>query len=293
MPLALSDPRWNELRSSYGDTDDVIDWLTEAQEKGGLSRERLGDLINEVQHQGDTSTAMYAVATHLIFLAQRATPEDALTFLIHAGIIYANSEAPGAVSCPAFLQEDFTASSSNGAKMLAPLLPLAKDFDAYKWAVAGLAGFIGHRSFARLLDGLDLYEGRFYHSLLDGPFPREVAVNKNWSERHSLATRPIRQAFTMKLKSGFAAEYKKRHDELWPEMAGALRAAGISDFSIFLDEETLTLFAVQKLSDNNTAAILSKSPIVRKWWDSMAPLMEVLPDNEPVSKPLKEVFHLD
>ena len=97
----------------------------------------------------------------------------------------------------------------------------------------------------------------------------------------------------MKLKSGFAAEYKKRHDELWPEMAGALRAAGISDFSIFLDEETLTLFAVQKLSDNNTAAILSKSPIVRKWWDSMAPLMEVLPDNEPVSKPLKEVFHLD
>ncbi len=102
-----------------------------------------------------------------------------------------------------------------------------------------------------------------------------------------------RHAFKMKLRLGFEAEYKKRHDEIWPELAKELRAAGISDYSIFLDEETLTLFAVQKLSDDNTAAKLPNSPIVRKWWNYMAPLMEVQPDNEPVSKPLKEVFHLD
>jgi L-rhamnose mutarotase len=102
-----------------------------------------------------------------------------------------------------------------------------------------------------------------------------------------------RNAFKMKLKPGNVAEYKRRHDEIWPELARALREAGISDYSIFLDEETLTLFAVQKLSDHNTAAALPKLPIVRKWWDSMAPLMEVHPDNEPVAKPLKEVFHLD
>jgi len=97
----------------------------------------------------------------------------------------------------------------------------------------------------------------------------------------------------MKLKPGVAAEYKKRHDELWPELAAELRAAGISDYSIFLDEETLTLFAVQKLSDGHTAAGLPKSPIVRKWWDHMAPLMEVQPDHAPDTKPLREVFHLD
>jgi hypothetical protein len=57
--------------------------------------------------------------------------------------------------------------------MLSPLLPLASDFDAYKWAVAGLAGFIGHHSFARFLDGLDLYQGQFHHVLLDEPFPKE------------------------------------------------------------------------------------------------------------------------
>jgi len=102
-----------------------------------------------------------------------------------------------------------------------------------------------------------------------------------------------RHAFKMKLKPGFVTEYKKRHDEIWPELAAELRAAGISDYSIFLDEETLTLFAVQKLGDKNSAAALPDSPVVRKWWNYMAPLMEVQPDNAPVAKPLPEVFHLD
>ena len=102
-----------------------------------------------------------------------------------------------------------------------------------------------------------------------------------------------RHAFKMKLKPGHIAEYKKRHDEIWPELAAALRAAGVSDYSIYLDEETLTLFAVQKLSDNNTAANLPKHPVVRKWWDCMAPLMETHPDHAPVCGELREVFHLD
>jgi len=106
--------------------------------------------------------------------ARRATAEEALILLTHAGVIYASSDKPGAVACPVFLQEEFTAAASDGAKMLAPLLPLATDLDAYKWAVAGLAGFMGLHSFARFLDGLDLFEGRFHHVLLDEPFPPET-----------------------------------------------------------------------------------------------------------------------
>ena len=102
-----------------------------------------------------------------------------------------------------------------------------------------------------------------------------------------------RNAFKMKLKPGNVAEYKKRHDEIWPELSREIRAAGISDYSIFLDEETLTLFAVQKLADKNSAAALPNSPIVRKWWNSMAPLMETHPDNSPVVCALAEVFHMD
>jgi len=97
----------------------------------------------------------------------------------------------------------------------------------------------------------------------------------------------------MKLKPGVTAEYKKRHDEIWPELQKELRAAGVSDYSIFFDEETLTLFAVQKLSEGNTASQLPQSAIVKKWWKYMAPLMEVNPDNSPVTKPLTEVFYLE
>lgn len=102
-----------------------------------------------------------------------------------------------------------------------------------------------------------------------------------------------RHAFKMKLKPGMAAEYKRRHDEIWPELATELRAAGVSDYSIFLDEETLTLFAVQKLGAHNTAARLPDAPIVRKWWNFMSPLMETHSDHSPVATPLKELFHLD
>ena len=103
----------------------------------------------------------------------------------------------------------------------------------------------------------------------------------------------IRNAFTMKLKPGVVEEYKRRHDEIWPELARALGAAGVSDYSIFLDEETLTLFAVQKLTDGHTADALPQAEVVKRWWAYMAPLMDVHPDNAPVCRNLCEVFHLD
>ncbi len=100
-----------------------------------------------------------------------------------------------------------------------------------------------------------------------------------------------RNAFKMKLKPGFEAEYKKRHDEIWPELSQLLSEAGVSDYSIFLDAETSTLFAVQKLADGHAAAQLPFHPIVRRWWDYMADIMEVNPDHSPVCVPLSEVFH--
>ena len=74
----------------------------------------------------------------------------------------------------------------------------------------------------------------------------------------------IRNAFIMKLKKGYESKYNKRHDKIWPELSEELQKAGISDYSIFLDENTLTLFAVQKLSRDNTAAELPQEPIMRK-----------------------------
>jgi len=102
-----------------------------------------------------------------------------------------------------------------------------------------------------------------------------------------------RNAFKMKLKSGFQEEYKKRHDEIWPELSAEIAKAGVSDYSIFLDEESLTLFAVQKLAEDNTADQFPETEIVKKWWAYMADIMDTNPDNSPVCVPLKEVFHAE
>ena len=102
-----------------------------------------------------------------------------------------------------------------------------------------------------------------------------------------------RAAFKMKLKPGYRDEYKKRHDAIWPELKKLLQNAGIRDYSIFLDEETNTLFAVQKIDGNAGSQDLGKTEIVQKWWAYMADIMETNPDNSPVSIPLPEVFYLD
>jgi L-rhamnose mutarotase len=99
-------------------------------------------------------------------------------------------------------------------------------------------------------------------------------------------------AFKMQLKPGVVDEYKARHDAIWPELAALLHDSGIRDYSIFLDEETLSLFAVLKLTDDNQREALPGHPVMRKWWDYMAPLMEVEPGNKPKEWALKPVFHL-
>ena len=60
-----------------------------------------------------------------------------------------------------------------------------------------------------------------------------------------------RHAFKMKLKPGNEAEYKKRHEDIWPELTKLLTESGISDYTIFLDRETNILFAVQLQADLN------------------------------------------
>lgn len=101
-----------------------------------------------------------------------------------------------------------------------------------------------------------------------------------------------RIAFKMKLYPGQENEYRKRHDELWPELSALLKNIGISDYSIFFDEETHTLFGVFKVNDRGLLEQLPKEPVMQKWWAYMSDIMETNRDNSPVSKVLKEVFYL-
>jgi L-rhamnose mutarotase len=98
-------------------------------------------------------------------------------------------------------------------------------------------------------------------------------------------------AFKMQLKPDVLDEYRARHDAIWPELSALLTESGIYDYSIFLDEQTLSLFAVLKLAEDNTREALPDHPVMKRWWDHMAPLMEVEPDNRPKEWPLPLIFH--
>ncbi len=97
----------------------------------------------------------------------------------------------------------------------------------------------------------------------------------------------------MKVNPGVIEVYKKRHDELWPELHKLLKDAGISEYSIFYDTETQLLFAFQKQEGDKGSQDLGKTDIVKKWWKHMADIMETNPDNSPVSTPLEEVFYME
>jgi len=101
-----------------------------------------------------------------------------------------------------------------------------------------------------------------------------------------------RVAFKMKLIRGFEAEYKKRHDALWPELQTLLKQAGVKDYSIFLDEEANVLFGYLTIGDQTKLADLPSQPVMKRWWAYMKDIMETNEDNSPVTIPLKEVFYL-
>ncbi len=99
-------------------------------------------------------------------------------------------------------------------------------------------------------------------------------------------------AFTMKLHAGKLNEYKKRHDEIWPELVSLLKDAGISDYSIHLDEKSNILFGVLWRTVPNTMGELPNHAIMKRWWAHMADIMETHSNNEPIATPLINVFHM-
>lgn len=101
-----------------------------------------------------------------------------------------------------------------------------------------------------------------------------------------------KHAFKMRLHPGMEAAYRKRHDEIWPELVQLLKAAGVSDYSIHLDAETHTLFGVLWRTDDHGMDDLPSHPVMQRWWAHMADIMDTKLDNEPVSTPLDLVFHM-
>jgi L-rhamnose mutarotase len=101
------------------------------------------------------------------------------------------------------------------------------------------------------------------------------------------------RAFKMQLKAGQVGEYRRRHDEIWPELVALLGEVGVRDYSIFLDITTGSLFAVLRRTEQHRMETLAQHPVMRRWWAHMADLMETDSNKAPVTQPLLPMFHLD
>jgi len=101
-----------------------------------------------------------------------------------------------------------------------------------------------------------------------------------------------RKSFVMSVKPEFELEYEKRHNPIWPELETALKDHGVLSYSIFMDPATHQLFAYAEIEDEARWNAIAQTPVCRRWWAYMKEIMPTNPDGSPVSRELREVFHI-
>ncbi len=102
----------------------------------------------------------------------------------------------------------------------------------------------------------------------------------------------IRKAYVMSVNPDQHAEYEKRHRPIWPELEATLKSHGVLSYSIFLDTATNQLFAYVEIENEEHWNAIASTEICKKWWKHMREIMPSNTDNSPVSKELREVFHI-
>ena len=103
----------------------------------------------------------------------------------------------------------------------------------------------------------------------------------------------IRKSFVMQVNPTAHAEYERRHNPIWPELAEVLKQHGAHHYSIFLDEKRNLLFGFVEIESEARWEAVAQTAICQQWWQHMADIMPSNPDNSPVSDPLREVFYLE
>jgi L-rhamnose mutarotase len=101
----------------------------------------------------------------------------------------------------------------------------------------------------------------------------------------------IRKAWVMKVFADCHGEYKRRHDEIWPELVNMLKEFGAHNYSIHLDPNTNSLFAYLEIEEEEKWSQSAETQICQKWWAYMKDVMETNPDNSPIVINLQEVFY--
>jgi L-rhamnose mutarotase len=103
----------------------------------------------------------------------------------------------------------------------------------------------------------------------------------------------IRKAFRLSVHPGCEAEYERRHRPIWDELERILIRHGVQIYSIFIDSQTNDLFGYVELEDEARWAAIGQTDVCRRWWRHMREIMPSNPDDSPISRELREVFHIE
>ena len=96
----------------------------------------------------------------------------------------------------------------------------------------------------------------------------------------------------MTVNHGHEREYERRHQPIWPELEDVLRQHGVLTYSIFLDAETNELFGYVEVESDEQWAAIGSTDVCRRWLHYMRDIMPSNPDASPISRDLREVFHI-
>ncbi len=97
----------------------------------------------------------------------------------------------------------------------------------------------------------------------------------------------------MSVNVGEESEYEQRHKPIWRELEDVLIAHGTRAYSIFLDPATGDLFAYVEIEDEARWDAIAQTEVCRQWWRFMREIMPSNADDSPVSRELREVFHIE
>ena len=103
----------------------------------------------------------------------------------------------------------------------------------------------------------------------------------------------LRKAFHMSVNAGAAEEYERRHRPIWKELEDTLLAHGVLTYSIYLDPKTLDLFGYVEIEDEARWNAVARTDVCQRWWRHMSGIMPANADSSPVSRDLREVFHIE
>ena len=103
----------------------------------------------------------------------------------------------------------------------------------------------------------------------------------------------VRIAFRMRVHHGQESEYERRHNPIWDDLRETLLRHGVRNYSIFLDQQTNDLFAYAEVDSESRWEAIAETEVCRRWWRAMREIMPSHDDDSPVSRTLREVFHLE